>query len=48
MFLHARSLEFVHPATGRAFKIEADLDAELLGVLSRLRESSGQRKTGSA
>ncbi len=48
MFLHARSLEFVHPATGRAFKIEADLDSELQAVLSRLRESLGQRKAGSA
>lgn len=45
MFLHARCLEFVHPATGKPFKIEAELDAELQAVLTNLR-SSGQRKSG--
>ena len=46
MFLHARSLEFVHPGTGSPFKIEAELDDELTGVLARLRAESGQRKAG--
>lgn len=47
MFLHARSLAFVHPGNGRPFKIEAELDEELTGVLARLRAESGQRKAGS-
>lgn len=48
MFLHARSLEFVHPGTGRPFKIEADLDEELTGVLTTFRVESGQRKTSAS
>jgi 23S rRNA pseudouridine955/2504/2580 synthase len=37
MFLHARRLAFIHPATGREFQIEAGLDAELTSVLEKLR-----------
>jgi 23S rRNA pseudouridine955/2504/2580 synthase len=48
MFLHARSLAFVHPGTGRPFKVEADLDQELKDVLARLSAESGQRKAGPA
>ena len=36
-FLHAASLEFQHPETGRTVKIEAGLPGELGEVLSRLR-----------
>lgn len=48
MFLHARSLQFIHPATGEPFRVEAGLDEELTGVLARLRAESGQRKAGPA
>jgi 23S rRNA pseudouridine955/2504/2580 synthase len=44
MFLHAKSLAFVHPATGQPFTIGADLDEELLSALERLRDVSRQRK----
>jgi 23S rRNA pseudouridine955/2504/2580 synthase len=37
MFLHAKSLEFTHPGTGKPFTIEAPLDPELTRVLERLR-----------
>jgi 23S rRNA pseudouridine955/2504/2580 synthase len=48
MFLHARSLEFIHPATARPFKIEAPLDEELEAVLERLRTASGKRQTSAS
>lgn len=38
MFLHARSLTFIHPATAKPFSIEAPLGPELSDVLVRLRE----------
>lgn len=43
MFLHAHSLEFVHPGTKQPFSIKAPLDAELEAVLAKLRESGGKR-----
>ncbi len=39
LFLHARSLAFRYPSTGRAFSIEASLPAELAQVLTRLRQA---------
>jgi 23S rRNA pseudouridine955/2504/2580 synthase len=39
LFLHARSLAFQHPGTGRPFAVEAPLPAELAQVLTRLRQT---------
>jgi len=36
-FLHARSLQFSHPETDRVIKVEAELPAQLEGVLKRLK-----------
>jgi hypothetical protein len=35
-FLHCASVAFVHPATGRALRIEAPLAPDLASVLARL------------
>jgi 23S rRNA pseudouridine955/2504/2580 synthase len=42
MFLHAGTLEFRHPETGRHLKFEAPLDAGLAEPLARLRSLEGR------
>jgi len=39
-FLHARELQFTHPATGEALTLTAPLPSELASVLARLREEA--------
>jgi 23S rRNA pseudouridine955/2504/2580 synthase len=39
MFLHAHSLEFTHPGTGKRFKMEAPLSDELNAVLANLKKT---------
>ena len=36
-FLHAAELEFVHPRTGKALSLQAELPEELTGLLEQLR-----------
>lgn len=43
MFLHAHSLEFVHPATGEKFSITAPLSDELNAVLASLQAATGKK-----
>ncbi len=38
LFLHAASLEFEHPGTGRKMRIDAPLDDELIGFLEKLAD----------
>ena len=40
MFLHAASLEFKHPLTGKPLKLEAPLPADLQGFLNSLKTES--------
>ena len=39
MFLHARTLTFTHPASGKSLKIESPLPRDLRSFLQRLEES---------
>ena len=43
MFLHAHSLEFTHPGTGKRFSIEAPLSEELTTVLTNLQQTAGKK-----
>jgi 23S rRNA pseudouridine955/2504/2580 synthase len=43
MFLHAHSLSFTHPRTGKRFTISAPLSDELQGVLKQLQEAVGKK-----
>jgi 23S rRNA pseudouridine1911/1915/1917 synthase len=45
-FLHAASLEFTHPATGKLLKLEAPLPAELEDFLGRLEAVAGSPVQG--
>jgi 23S rRNA pseudouridine955/2504/2580 synthase len=47
MFLHAKSLKFVHPGTGKDFSIEAPLDNQLESVLSALRDAGLRKREAS-
>ena len=41
MALHARSLEFVHPVTGRDVRVESPIPADLKELIRQLRERAG-------
>jgi 23S rRNA pseudouridine955/2504/2580 synthase len=43
MFLHADSLSFTHPRTGKRFTISAPLSDELWAVLKQLQEAVGKK-----
>lgn len=40
-FLHAAELEFAHPKTGKALRLESELPAELEGLLARIEGDRG-------
>ena len=44
MFLHAQSLEFIHPGTGQVFHISAPLSDELTAVLENLKRATAKGK----
>jgi 23S rRNA pseudouridine955/2504/2580 synthase len=47
LFLHASSLEFEHPRTGRIMRIDAPLDDSLSAFLEKLANQPGARGDGS-
>lgn len=48
MFLHAQSLEFIHPTTGQVFSISAPLSDELTQVLENLKKASAKGRRSEA
>jgi len=44
MFLHAHSLGFVHPGTGKPFTVSAPLSEELQGVVEKLKAATTRKK----